>query len=211
MYSVEDASKVIAHHISISLNMDDEKEEIIAYGAFSFLETMSSILLVCIFGIIFHVLVEALTISFIVSIFRKYSGGAHSNSANRCTIIGLVLSVGMALIEVHAIGKLNIKFVIPILCTSYTYIYYLIYKLAPVDSEQKPILKIEKRQHLKKSSLVILTIYLIVNIIFNFLYIKYNDRLYLIYGECIFLGLSWQTFTLTKKGHSFIKFLDDVF
>jgi accessory gene regulator B len=202
MIKIENICEGISNYISKELNFDDDKKAVINYGIFAFVQMGICIALVIMFGFIFNVTIEALIISFTISILRKSSGGVHSNSPERCAVIGTVTSVGMALISKH----INISFVFVVLLGSIIFIwsYYTLCKLAPIDSIAKPIKSIEKRKRLKKSSIMILSVYLIVVIINMLCYSILGEFTLLTYSLCIYMGLLWQVFSITKCGHLLI-------
>lgn len=74
-------------------------------------------------------------------------------------------------------------------------------KLAPVDSLVKPIKSIEKRIRFRKISINILNIYLIIVISNILFYMNVGDFRLLNYSLCIYMGVLWQVFSLTKSGH----------
>lgn len=199
MFKIENICKKISSYIAQELNLDDDKKSVINYGIFAFIQMGICIALVIIFGFIFNVTIEAIIVSFTISILRKSSGGVHAHSPERCAVIGTVTSVGMALISKY----INVSFSFFILVGSIIFIwsYYIVYKLAPVDSIAKPIKSIEKRKRLKKSSIMILSFYLIVVVINILCYLVIKNYSLLTYSLCIYMGLLWQVFSLTKGGH----------
>lgn len=199
MFNIENICEKFSSYIAQELNLDDDKKSVINYGIFAFVQMGICILLVIMMGIIFNVTIEALIISFTISILRKSSGGVHAHSPERCAVIGTVASIGMGLMCKYV----NISFSFAILIGSAIFIwsYYIVYKLAPVDSISKPIKNIEKRKRLKKSSFYILSIYLIVVLINMFYYLLTKKLSLLTYSLCIYTGLLWQVFSLTKCGH----------
>lgn len=209
MFNVENISNKLADKIVKEVNGDDERRAIIAYGIFGMLQIGMSILLVIIFGALFNIMIEALIMSFTISILRKYSGGVHASTPNICTIIGTLICIiaplimSKFLIEFYEI----LVFGIIVFCIS----YYLIYKLAPVDSINKPIKKLERRKKLKRKSMIILTIYILIVIILLFLYKNLESRKLLLYCMCIYSGIIWQVFSLTKIGHIVLGRLDFIF
>ncbi|ENK1244227.1 accessory gene regulator B family protein [Clostridium botulinum] len=211
MINAEIISNNIATKIALELNLDDDRKEVIAYGTFAFFQTIFSIFLIFAFGYIFNVQIEALLISFTISILRKFSGGAHATSPNNCAIIGTVICVGFAKIVMllaSLLTKLNIILVlggIIFLCS-----YYIIYKLAPVDSKAKPIMKLKKIKKLKKKSILTLNIYAVIILINFVLYYKAGYEKFNIYSLCIYIGVLWQTFTLTQCGNLVVKKLDNI-
>ncbi|MBY0754311.1 accessory gene regulator B family protein [Clostridium sardiniense] len=209
MFNVESISNKLADKIVKEVNGDEEKRAVIAYGIFGMLQIGISILLVIIFGIIFNILFKALIMSFTISILRKYSGGVHASTPNTCTVIGTLICIIIPLLISRTLVDFNgvALFGVIVFCIS----YYLIYKLAPVDSDNKPIKKLERRQRLKRKSIIILTIYLIIVIILLFLYKDLESRKLLLYCMCIYAGVVWQVFSLTKLGHIVLGKLDFVF
>ncbi|NFT93109.1 accessory regulator AgrB [Clostridium botulinum] len=199
MLKIEYICEKISNYVAEELNFDDDKKSIINYGIFAFIQIGICIVLVAIFGFVFNVTIEALIVSFTISILRKSSGGVHASSPERCVIIGTVASVGMALIAKSI--NANFSFVILFGIIVFVWSYYILYKLAPVDSIAKPIKNIEKRKRLKKSSIIMLSTYLIIVIINILSYLAINNFVLLTYLLCIYMGLLWQIFSLTKSGH----------
>ncbi|AWK52349.1 accessory regulator AgrB [Clostridium beijerinckii] len=199
MLKIEDICEKTSDYIAQELNFDNDKKSVINYGIFAFIQMGICIALVIIVGFIFNVTIEALIVSFTISILRKNSGGVHSHSPERCAVIGTVASVGMALISKYI--NVGFSFVIFVGGIIFIWSYYIVYKLAPVDSIAKPIKSIEKRRRLKKSSFMILSVYLII-VVFNIVcYLLMKNFNLLIYSLCIYMGLLWQVFSLTKSGH----------
>ncbi|GAA0727754.1 accessory gene regulator B family protein [Clostridium malenominatum] len=218
MFNIDSISNNIATKIASELNFDKDKREVIAYGAFALLQMIYSIALVAIFGYIFQVGVEALIISFVGSILRKYSGGAHAGSPGRCALIGTVICIVQALVFKFIISpNISLNMVLLLGLLVFIWSYYIIYKLAPVDSAAKPIKKKEKRTRLKKGSIIILSVYLIIILFILMIYRKIGERSLLIYILSIYGGTAWQIFTLTEKGHlilykidAFLKYISNI-
>lgn len=202
MFKIENICEKFSDYIAQELKFDDDKKSVINYGIFAFIQMGICIALVIIFGFIFNVTIEALIVSFTISILRKSSGGVHAKSPERCAVIGTVASVGMALISKY----INVSFSFVILLGSIIFIwsYYIVYKLAPIDSIAKPIKNIEKIKRLKKRSIMILNVYLIIVVINMLCYLIMKNFTLLTYSLCIYMGLLWQVFSLTKCGHLII-------
>lgn len=206
---IENICSEISNSIAHELNLDDDKRDIINYGIISFIQMMICIALVIIFGVIFNVVTEALMVAFAISILRKSSGGVHATSPRRCAIIGTIISIGMGLIAKY----INITFGLTILLGSigFIYSYYIVYKLAPVDSKAKPINNINKRIRLRKNSMMILNIYLFIATTESFYFYFTMNSIVLVYLVCLCMGMVWQVFSLTKYGHLVIRQLDKLF
>lgn len=211
MFLIEKISNNLAYKIASTLNLDKDNQKIISYGAFSFLQTLWAILFVTIFGLIFGVLIEALIISFTASFLRKYSGGAHASSPNRCVMIGAIVFSLLGIIINKTSPLLTIKLAALTGFVCFIFSYYIVYKSAPVDSSAKPIVKEKTKQRLKKSS--ILTLHSLIIMVTGLLglYYKLGDKILLISAQCISIGTAWQSLTLTPIGHSLMESMDTFF
>ncbi|MDU4890773.1 MAG: accessory gene regulator B family protein [Clostridium sp.] len=209
MISIEGICNKISNTISRELNLDSEKTAVINYGIFAFIQMLMSILIVFLVGFIFNVAIESLIILLTISILRQQSGGIHASSPRICTIIGTILSVGMAVVIKKANIDLEIIYVAGVII--FIWSYYSVYKLVPVDSPSKPIKTEAKRKRLKKSSLLILSVYLIIVLGSILLYYATRKANLLVYSGCIYIGLMWQIFSLTRCGHVVLGKLDALF
>jgi accessory gene regulator B len=200
---------IIADKISLELKLDSDRKEIIAYGIFAILNMTFSIALVIMFGWIFGVLIESLIVSFSGSILRKYSGGVHASSPGNCTAAGTIIVIGQALLISCIMTTFkNLSLVIFLGLTTFAWSYYKIIKLAPVDSPSKPIKTPKKRHRMKKGSILVLTAYVAIVIINIIMFILTHKVKFLVFSLCIYGGTTWQTFTLTNRGHLTFKKID---
>lgn len=206
---MEKLANNIAAKVASELTLDNDNKDVIAYGAFALIQMLLSIILVYLFGLFFHVAFEALIISFTASILRKYSGGVHASSPGICTFIGTVVCVGQAVLISLLMGSVvNFGLIIILGVVIFIWSYYIIYILAPVDSASKPIVKEKKRKWMKKGSIILLSVYLIITIIFALLYMINGERKFLFYALCLYSGIVWQIFTLTAPGHLLVGKVD---
>jgi accessory gene regulator B len=209
MFSMEKLTKNIAETIGSELKLDNDRKEIIAYGTFALLHMALSIVLVIIFGRMFGVSIEALIVSFTGSILRKYSGGAHASSPGICAAAGTVVAVGQALFICFILTPLiNLKLIIILGLLIFLWSFYIIYKLAPVDSDAKPIKTQKKRERMKKGSILILGTYLVIAVLNIIMYLLIHEENFLIFSLCIYGGIAWQAFTLTRGGHLIFSKID---
>lgn len=199
MLGVEKLCKRLSSFISKELDLEKDKEAVVNYGIFSLIQIFISIGLVIVFGLIFGVLIEALIASFTGSLLRKSSGGVHADSPGKCTAIGTVMCVGIGLISKKIDISISLMILIEICIFIWSYI--IIFKYAPIDSLAKPIKKEEKRMKLKKASIVILTIYLIIITLNTILFHLSGEEKYIVYSLCICFSIIWQVFSLTKSAH----------
>lgn len=210
MYLIDKVSSNIGKRISKQLNLDKDKEEIITYGAFALLQTLWSIFLVILLGYFCNVLLEALIISVTVSFLRKYSGGVHASSPNRCAVIGAVISVLLAFLgkSMSLAFDIKVTFIIEVILAVLSYI--IIFKLAPVDSAAKRIKSNEKRRKLKRKALFLNSLLFSLVLLMNYFYYMYGNIKYLNYSYDIVLGILWQVITLTPIGFFILGKLDNI-
>ena len=199
MLGVEKLCKRLSSFISKELDLEKDKEAVVNYGIFSLIQIFMSIGLVIVFGLIFGVLIEALIASFTGSLLRKSSGGVHADSPGKCTAIGTVMCVGIGLISKKIDISISLMILIEICIFIWSYI--IIFKYAPIDSLAKPIKKEDKRMKLKKASIVILTIYLIIITLNTILFHLSGEEKYIVYSLCMCFSIIWQVFSLTKSAH----------
>ncbi|MBW9151522.1 accessory gene regulator ArgB-like protein [Clostridium estertheticum] len=206
---MEKLADSIANKVALELSLNEDNKEVISYGTFALIQMLIAIIFVIIFGVLFHVAFEALIISFTAAILRKYSGGVHASSPWICNCIGTIVSVGQAvIISLLTNSVVNLKLVIIIGVVIFIWSYYIIYKLAPVDSASKPIVKQEKRNRMKKGSIILLSVYLGIIAFLILLYISSGEKKLVFYVLCLYSGILWQVFTLTSSGHLLVGKVD---
>ena len=206
---MENLTKNIAEKISCELGLDNDQKEVIAYGSFAILQTLLSIALTVIFGYAFGVLEETLIVSFTIYILRKYSGGVHASSPGICAAVSTVIAVGQAILIGYIVTPLiNLKLVIFLGLLSFSWSFYIIYKLSPVDSAAKPIKTQKKKGKMKKASILILCVYVVIVILISIMYLYNHEIRFLTFSLCIYGGSVWQSFTLTRRGHVTIWHID---
>lgn len=208
MYLMEKVSNDISQKISAILECDKEQTEIIAYGALVLIQTSIAFILILIVGILLNVLYETVVISITAASLRKYSGGAHSASPNRCAVMGAIIFNTIALATNSFFSSANAITIVPFSAICFAFVYCILYRYCPVDSPNKPINNVEFKKRLRKKSFYVTSIFLIISILLMiFYYINYNHvLLYTII--CISLGLVWQALTLFYPG-KFITYLLD--
>lgn len=208
MCNIEKITNHIAAKIARHLKLDQDHEQVLAYGAFNILQISYSILLVILFGAICDVLIEALIISFTIAILRKYSGGVHAASPNQCAVIGTLVAVGFGWVIKELTPYLN-SMLINIFCGSvFLFGFFIMYRYAPVDTPNKPIKKEDKRKRLKRNSIRTLWIFVMgigIAWVFHIEILGVNEKSII---SAIVVGIFWQSLTLTRLGYLLIDFVD---
>lgn len=202
MLNIEKYCYKVTNYISTELRLPDEEKEVINYGLFALLQMIYSFVLVFIIGYIFKVHKEATIIVLVISLLRKTSGGVHASTPMSCLVLSTTISIFSAVIL--KLSKFSIEHTSVITIIIFIYAYYIVYSKAPVDSINKPINSIKKRERLKKSSIKILSYYLVIILIVG---IYFKDKGY-IYIMSINAGVLCQIFSLTRGGDKVFKIMD---
>ncbi len=206
MYLLEKISNNLAEGIAAEMSYDQDRKEVIAYGAYAIMQIGLSILMVVLFGILFGVAAEALVVSLSGAWLRRYTGGAHASSPNICIIVGTVACIGFALLSRLTLFT-NVRVTGTLVLVVHTAAFGLIHRLAPVASENKPIPE-KKRPGLKRGGMVTNTVYLLVSAgtIAAAIFLKKSELL--AYPVCMALGVFWQIFSMTHVGEVCLRALD---
>ena len=206
MYLLEKAANNLAEKISAELNYDEDKKEVIAYGAYAILQISASILFVIVFGWLFGVLAQALVVSLFGAALRRYTGGAHASSPSICIAVGTVVCIGFALLSELTIFT-NFWLVCTLVIVIHLSAFWLIHRLAPVASINKPISD-KKRPKMKRGGMMTNAVYLIINVGIIAAAAMFNKPELLTYSVCIALGVLWQVFSITHLGEIWLGALD---
>lgn len=210
MSLTEKIATKIGNNAKLFLNVNEEQEQIIVYGAINLFQMLFAILWVIIAGLLFGVFYEAVIFSITASILRKYSGGVHASSPSRCVIIG-TFSAALAGILInnifYSINSINVAVISGGIII---FAFITVFRNAPVDSIKKPIKNIETRRQFKRKSILAIFIFSFIIIILFMLNEKFSELYYIKLIESIGVGVLWQTITLTKNGINFLNKVDFV-
>ena len=207
MSYIEKLSNYIALQLARPLGIGEDQQEVVAYGAFILLQSAWSLLLNIILGVIFNLILEMLTISLVATILKKYSGGAHATSPNRCAVLGGIVFLVLSVIEVKIMGVGNTNLMVLGLI-GIVFAYLSVSRYAPVDSPNKPINELQMKEYLNKRSKLVVVLGLISIIILWTIYFYTLNNILLRGAIGVLIGLSWQAFTLLPIGSYLINTLD---
>lgn len=207
---MEKLAQNLARNISSSLGYNEEKEAVVAYGLTAIIQVSATVLLVLLLGILTGVLVESLIVCFSVAVLRKYSGGAHAETAEFCTCFSAVYCTLTAFLSKKLLTAIY-SFIPMAAAVTLVFIlsFVFIYKLAPVDTPNKPIRTEKKKRKMRAGSFIVLAIYFLLSVAFLVLSPQ-SDR-FKSYGISLLFGTVWQVFTLTHQGSLFIERMNDIF
>lgn len=201
MSLVEQASNRIAIKIASILNVNNDEKDIICYGAFCTLQTIISLFWIALFGSIFRVLPQSLLVVCTIAALRKYSGGQHATAPARCMMITTFISTSFGLVIKNIFVNFNIALILCIGILCFAISFYLVFKFAPADTESKPISDKNMIYRLKRNSILIVCGVAVIDIVLMMFYFKYNSIMLLNLAVCIYMGVIWQSFTLTPIGY----------
>lgn len=210
MSLIEKLAMHIGAKSKLSLDINEEGRQVIVYGAINLLQMIWAIIWITVVSLIFGVFYEAILFSIVISILRKYSGGVHASSPNRCVFIGTFVAVAVGILLNTVLYKISI-FAIAVSGIIFLLISLaIVIRKAPVDSLKKPINNMKIRQRFKFLSVSLLWIYLIIMLLLLKLYTIYNNFIYIKAFQCIALGVLWQSITLTNNGAKILNKVDAV-
>lgn len=204
---MEKLSQSIANKISVELGFDEDKKQVIAYGLLALIQLFLYLFIISFIGFFLKITLEALIVLFSVSILRKYSGGAHSDSMVVCIVFGVIYCVTFSFcIKYFLFNVVNFYSLSFIMLLVFATSFLIIDKYAPVDNPNKPIRTEKKRLRMKKYSYATLLFYFAISVALLF-FGKSNKYLY-VFSLCLLIGILWQVFSLTTFGIKLINTVD---
>lgn len=207
---MEKIARKLADIIGDANGQDEEKRQVVAYGLSAIFQMIVLFVITLAIGIIFDFLPEAMVLFLGVGLLRKSIGGAHASTMLSCiTISVIMISLLSAVSRYLLYFKYNYIIVSAVEFVLYLICFILIYKLAPVDSRNKPIVKQKKINRLRKEAFITISVYFCVSFLLLAFY-KFNSR-FLNVSASFALATLWQCFMLTKAGHFCIQTIDKPF
>lgn len=206
---IEEKSLNLSNRLGDRLNKSDEEKAVLNYGLFIIMHTFICIITTFLLGLFTGMVLEMIVISVTTAWLKRYSGGAHASTPEKCMIIGLLLSFVLSLIGTRLENNLNIKILIILITVVFMFTYYILYKKCPVGSKNKPLKKESTRIKLRKKAFKLVNMFLVVVLILLCCIYKgiEVDILNKIVNS-VLLGVSLQIFVLTNIGSKFIEILD---
>jgi len=208
MYFFEKVSNNLAAKIASVLKFDKDREEVIAYGAFNLLQTLWSTFVLVIFGIIFGTFPSILVIALTAALLRKFSGGAHATSPNRCTLTSVIAFGSFSILIKYIMLYINVTLIILYQIASFIFTYVTLFKHCPVDSPNKPIKNPETRLKFRKASFKVLFLIYFISLLLWIFFLKTHEMFLLTVLVSISTGILWQSLTMTYTGHLIINKFD---
>lgn len=208
---VEQISLNLAKRLGNKLDKNEEEIAVLNYGLFFLIHTSIAILLTLLVGIVLGIFTEIMIISISASLLKRYSGGVHSSSPNRCVMSGLILSVIASFISKYI--AINFDYINMVLFEVIIMIVsaVIFYKKCPVPSKNKPLKKESTRIKLRKKAFQMMFLYTIIIIVLCTVYIFKQIYWMKLASFSIIMGIVIQTIAITKSGDLLINFFEKIF
>ena len=151
---------------------------------------------------ILGLLSEAVLCMIVFSSIRSFGGGFHANSSFKCFLytLTIVMSTSYASMFITSLLSISITTFISLFLVFVSLI--LIYKLAPKENSNRPILSQKYRNGLKIKTISVFIIWVAISL---FLYFSYNN---LYFSSIIIISAFFEAVTLTnwfQNGSLFIE------
>ena len=207
---MEKLAKRIASKTGEKLGYDEEKIAVMAYGLIGLFQFLIILVTCAVIGLILGFFWEAMIIFWGAGMLRRVMGGAHSSGFYSCLFISILCICGFAfLCSVIKYYSDNAYFLIAF-AVIYCAAFGVTYKLAPVQSPNKPIRSQSKRMRLRKSALITLSVFAVFTIaewILNNVFRINFTHISVTLAVCVL----WQTFLMLPVGAKFISAVDRIF
>jgi len=211
MGCIEKLSLNLSGKLGTKLNKTDDEKAVLNYGLFIILHTCIAVVITFLVGIITGMVLEMMIISVTTAGLKRYTGGVHATTPERCTIIGVLLSLILSIVSRNLENTLNIEGLTILTIITLSFSYYIVYKKCPVPSKNKPLKKESTRKKLRKKAFNLITIYLVIIILFSIIYFILSIQSIKIIWISMLLGIGLQVFVLTNIGSKIINILDNIF
>lgn len=200
-FGIEEIIDGVINYFKKNVDVDENQEAILRYSMLLVISGILSIGFALLAASLLGVFPYVLAILITTSIFRIFSGGAHSEGMVSCAIYGAVIMniLGMVVKYTHPEKRL----IAIILFFIFMFSIWSINKYAPADTPEKPITTKVKRDKLRKLSFSALFIWCLMCILWYTGFIKGYQ---LVFSSA--LGLLWQSFSLTDWGYALMHYMD---
>ncbi|WP_042271560.1 accessory gene regulator B family protein [[Clostridium] dakarense] len=147
MGCIEKVSLDLSDKLGTKLNKTAEEKAVLNYGLFVMLHTFIGIVITFLVGIITGMVLEMMIISVTTAWLKRYTGGVHASTPERCAIIGVLLSFILSIVCRYLESVLDIKWLILLEIIILSFSYCVVYKKCPVPSKNKPLKKESTRKN----------------------------------------------------------------
>lgn len=210
MVGVEDLSLRISKKLGEKTNKNEEEIAVLNYGIFVIIHMFLGILATIIVGLLTDTMLEMGIITLTSSLMKRYSGGTHATSPERCLIIGVLISFIFSQISIMFIYNINTSYLMIFVFIILMLSYYILYRNCPVSSKNKQFNNEKRRILLRKKAFFTINIYTLILTLLLYYYIKLDILIAKQILVSVVLGLGIQVFVLTKYGKIIIEGMDKI-
>ena len=123
---IEKISLNLSENLGDKLNKNKEEKEVLNYGIFVVIHTLMGLIATVLIGIITGMIIEIIIIFITSSWFKRYTGGVHATTPEKCLLISSILSLILSLFCKYIIFNININYIFIIGFFSIMTFYYII-------------------------------------------------------------------------------------
>lgn len=162
MLSINEISEKLTNRMLRKNIIGDEEVDIYQYGFEQLILSLLNFITAVIIGVGFKMLWQCILVVFFFMIIRTYSGGYHTKTPKSCYLL-TAFSIILMLSVIKCV-HMNTIICMSLLCLSGIIIMFL----SPVESVNKPLDSIEKREYKRKTIFIVCT-EIVIAVIFLFL------------------------------------------
>ncbi|MBO3443278.1 accessory gene regulator B family protein [Clostridium sp. CCUG 7971] len=211
MGCIEKISLNLSDKLGTKLNKTSEEKAVLNYGLFVMLHTGIGVVITFLVGLITGMVLEMMIISVTTAWLKRYTGGVHASTPERCAIIGVLLSFILSIASKNLKNTLNIEELTLLTIITLSFSYYIVYKNCPVPSKNKPMKKESTRKKLKRKAFKLINMYLLIILLLSIMYLIFSIQSVKIIWISVLLGIGLQMIVVTNIGSKFICMLDTIF
>ena len=155
----ESASDRLMGYFTNNLNLNTEDIEKLSIGLTVILLNIFEMTLVFILSFFLGVIKETLIFSIMFTLLRTLGSGVHCKTSSQCITVTLTFYIGAALLSKYFPVNTVPALCISLICTAF------LYKYAPADTENRPILGERHRKKLKIEITIMALLIILANLI----------------------------------------------
>jgi accessory gene regulator B len=196
-----------AYLLSRELKTDHEQRRVYYYGFKIIIGGSFKLILVCLISLLVGSFIPTIIVAITFASIRKFAGGFHMDTFNKCTIISLLLFITFGSTAQYTFDLWPTACILAIILIAYSFAFFAVLKWVPDDNPNRPITEPDEIKKFKKQTILVLTFY--AAILTLVLLLKcINFKLYIL---SICFGVSLEMFTVTPSGHKFFDAIKHAF
>lgn len=171
-------------------SIDESSIDIYQYGNEVIISSLIDVIIVIAIGVLFNELGQA--VAFFITFFalRCFTGGYHANTYFKCKLV-FVINILLVLCIIHQQKLYNI-YSLTLICL---FSVIVVFALAPIDNNNKPLTKLEKKTNSNKARFIVLSTTIIIYILYYYTRITSFTMLLALFSVTIAMIIEY-----TRKG-----------